>query len=514
MKTLFSKHLIFVAVFFCSLCPASLIAAQLTLEQKQETPKMMKGRNWNLLKYDNGDIIAYEHTYSEFTLVRFDKTFNIKQEYSLKKAPYQMAYINADGQQIDAVLYDQNNNVQHVAFDKNTLSLLKSETLIEQQKYGKFCVKYNNVYVKTSPNGKYIAVLAMWDHASVAQAFNSNHLYLYNDKFEKIGNWSIDEDQRGVSLKSKENAALWQQYYPNFIVNDDGTVVYAALSDFGSNLYSTEFGSGSSLKVHVLSTVGDKAYDFGIVAEKQHLQAPYILSYDGSQLLLTTDIYNYPPAKVNSNAEFVYKIQGYCLLTCDLTANTCVKEIGSYDGAYTSVVETTAWNRVFADVNRSAPNGMSSLTECGDNGRLFTDDRNNQGIVLMDTNGKNRKVLTFGYEYTQKNKGLVGSAESHIRDLMIDKAVFIESNGTLCTTTVNDKFYWVVRHCVSDGSWSKEKYETSISVREVDLANREVKTSSVFQEKAKEWMAVQTVCMSEGKYLVLIDGCQWGTLEL
>lgn len=514
MKTLLPKLLLLFAVLVSNMYPVNIRAARLTLEQKQEKPKMMKGKYWNLLQYADGDIIAYEHTSSDFTLVRFDKGFNVKQEFTVKKAPRRLAYINADGPQIDAVLYDENNSVRHLVFDKTSLNLLRDETLLEQQKYGKYGVKYTDVFVLVSPNGKYIALLAMWDHARVGIGFNSNHLYLYNDKFEKIGNWSLDEDLRGVSLGSKESAALWQQYYPCLKVLDDGTVVYAALSDYGSNLYSSEFGSGTSLKVHVLSKEGDKTCDFGRVAEKLHLQSPRILSYDGSKLLLTADVYNYPPAKVKNVAEFVYRIQGYCILSCDLVNNTFVSDAGTYDASYASVVESVAWNRTFVNTGSSVLGGMTSVNDFGDLGSLFTESANNHGLVVMDSNGRNRKVFTFGYAYTQKNKGLLASAESHLHDLLMDKVVYAESNSTLCTEVVGNKYYWVVERNVQDNSWSKERYETTVSVRELDMTNREVTTTDVFQQKSKEAMHVQCVPVSEGKYLLLIDNCQWGTLEL
>ena len=514
MKNLFIKLLAFVAVFCYAMYATNANAAKLTLESKMELPKNMKGMKYSLLKYEDGDILAYESTYSGLTFVRFDKSFTIKQQFTAKKVPYKIAYINADGPQIDVVAYDDKKNVQHLAFDKNTLNLLKTEVLIEQQKYRSFAFKYTNVHVETSPNGKYIAVLALWDHVSVGLAFNSNHLYLYNDKFEKIGNWSLDEDLRCVSLGSSENAALWQQYYPDIKVNDDGTVVYVALSDYGSNIYSKEYGTGSSLKAHILSKEGDKVHDFGLVAKEKHLQAPCILSYDGSKLLLTSDIFTYAPAKVNNVKEFVYKLDGYCLLDCNLNDNTFVSEVGTYEPSYSSIIETSNWNSSFPNVQSSVKNGLLIPQNLDNFGYLFTYDDNNLGLVLMDTKGKNRKTFTLGYAYTQKNRGLVASASSHVHDLDMLQAIYMESNGTLCTTSKGNVFYWTTIGSVWESSWAKEKYETTISVNEFDVSGRTSTKAVVFQQKSKEPLSIQSVPLSDDKFLVLIDYCQWATLEL
>ena len=515
MKIFSIKLLAFAVIFCCTMYPMSSNAAKLTLESKQELPKNMKYKHWSLLKYEDGDILAYEHSHTTFTLVRFDKSFHVKQEFVSKKVPDKMAYIRVDGPQIDVVLYDNKNNVQHLVYDKNNLSLLKTEILIEQQKYRSFAFKYTDVYVEKSPNGKYIALLAMADHSKVGLAFNSNHLYLYNDRFEKIGNWSLDEDIRCVSLDNKENAALHQHYYPNFKVNDDGTIVYVALSDYASNLYSKEFGSGTSLKAHVLSKDGDKVHDFGMVAEKKHLQAPCILSYDGSKLLLTADIYTYPPAKVNSYKEFVYKLDGYCLLECNLDNHTFVSETGIYDSSYISVIETSTWNLSFPNVNSSVLNSILTPVEFGDLGYLYTYAINNLGLVMMDTKGKNRKVFTLGYSYTQRNRGTLGAtASSHVLDLQLEQASYIESNNTLCTAVKGNVYDWVTVSSVWDKSSPNEKYETTISVKEFDMSSRESTSAIVFQQKSKESLSVQSLFLSEGKFLVLIGNCQWGILEL
>ena len=512
MKNLFSRMLLLVAMCCYSLYPATLFAAKLDLEARQEKPKMMKGRNWNLLKYDNGDVIAYENTSSAFSLVRFDKTFIVKQENAVKKAPQQVAYINVGESQIDAVLFD-NTSVQHLAFDRNTLLLLKTDVLIEQQKYKSFMTKYTHVFATTSPNGKYIAVFAMWNHAG-SMAFSSNQLCLYNDKFEKVGNWSVDEDTRGLTLGNKESIALWQYYYPTFRVGDDGTVVYVALSDYASNLYSSEFGSGTSLKVHVLNAEGDKEHDFGMVAAGKHLQNPCILSFDGSRLLLSADVFNYPPAKPANYKEFVYKTDGYCMLDCRLTGNKCVSEAGAYEDSYASVIETGAWNLSYPDVRNSVPWGIKSPLGFGDRGYLCTYDQNNLGVVMMDTRGQNRKTFTLGYAYTQKNKGIGSSATSHVHDLQMQMAVYTESNTTLCTAVRGNQYCWVVLNSVADGSWSKEKNQTTVTVNTFDVSARTSTSDVVFQQKSKEAMTVQSLQMSEGGYLILIDGCQWGTLEL
>lgn len=513
MRNLFPR-LLLLAVMCCnSLCLTSSFAAKLELEAKQEKPKMMKGRTWNLLKYDNGDVIAYENTSSAFSLVRFDKTFTVKQENSVKKAPQNLAYIYVGESRIDAVLYDKN-NIQHLTFDRNTLQVLKTDILLEQQKYKGSAAKYSHVFVQTSPNGKYIAVFAMWEHSG-SMAFSSNQLLLYNDQFEKVGGWSIDEDMRHLTLDSKASYALWQYYYPTFKLCDDGTVVYAALSDYASNLYSSEFGSGSFLKVHVLTKDGDKEHDFGMVAAKKHLQNPCILSYDGSKLLLSTDVFSYPPAKVNNYKEFVYRIDGYCMLECDLTENKVASETGTYEDTYTGIVESGAWNLSYTNVGGSAPYGIVSPLAFEDKGYLRTYDQNRLGLVMMDTKGQNRKTFTLGYAYTQTNKGMIGGAvTSHMHDLQMQQAVYTESNTTLCTAVKGNLYYWVVLGAIADGSWSKEKYQTTLSVNVYDISNRTAVSDVVFQQKSREAMSVQALPVSEGKYLILIDNCQWGTLEL
>lgn len=511
MKKLFSR-LLLAAICCYSLYPATLSAARLDLEARQEKPKMMKGRNWNLLAYDNGDVIAYENTASAFSLVRFDKTFAVKQENAVKKAPQQVAYINAADSRIDAVLFDKN-SVQHLAFDKNTLQLIKTDVLVEQQKYKGFMTKYTNVFATTSPNGKYIAVFAMWDHAG-SNAFSSNQVCLYNDKFEKVGSWSVDEDMRALTLENKESIALWQYYYPTFRVCDDGTVVYASLSDYASNLYSSEFGSGTSLKVHVLNVDGDKEHDLGMVTAGKHLQNPFILSFDGSRLLLSADAFTYPPAKPSNYKEFVYKTDGYCVLDCDLGGNKCVSESGKYEDSYVSVIETSAWNLSYPEVRNSVFWGIASPLAFGDRGYLCTYDRNNLGVVMMDNSGKDRKIFTLGYAYTQKNKGLAASATSHVHDLQMQMAVYTESNTTLCTVVRDNQYCWVVLNSVADGSWSKEKYQSTVTVNTFDVSARTSTSDVLFQQKSKEAMTFQSLKMSEGRYLILVDGCQWGTLEL
>lgn len=515
MKNYSIKLLAFVIMSCYAMYPVSLNAVRFTLEPIQELPKNMKGKKYSLLKYEDGDIIAYEHSSSTFTLVRFDKSFTVKQEFTVKKVPQKIAYIDVNGPQIDVVMYDEKNNVQLLVFDKNTLSQLKTETLIEQQKYRSLALKYTNVYVETSPNGDYIAILAMWDHSKVGLAFNSNHLYLYNKKFEKIANWSLDEDLRYISLGNNDNAALWQQYYPNFMVNDDGTVVYVALSDYGSNIYSKEYGNGSSLKAHILSKDVNEVHDFGLVTEKKHLQAPCILSYDGSKLLLTADIFTYPPAKVNNNREFVYKLDGYCIIECNLSDNTFMSEVGTYEPSYSSIIETSSWNSTFPNVSSSVANGILSPVQFGDMGCLFTYDTNNLGLVMMDTKGRDRKTFTIGYSYTQMNKGPFGAtASSHIHDLQLPQAIYMESNKTLCTDSKGNVFQWVTTGSVWKSSWSKEKYETTISVNEFDMSSRGNASTVIFQQRSKEALSIQSVSLSEGKFLVLINNCQWGILEL
>ena len=109
MKIYSIKLLAFAVIFCCTMYPMSSNAAKLTLESKQELPKNMKYKHWSLLKYEDGDILAYEHSHTTFTLVRFDKSFHVKQEFVSKKVPDKMAYIRVDGPQIDVVLYDNKN---------------------------------------------------------------------------------------------------------------------------------------------------------------------------------------------------------------------------------------------------------------------------------------------------------------------------------------------------------------------------------------------------------------------
>jgi hypothetical protein len=134
---------------------------------------------------------------------------------------------------------------------------------------------------------------------------------------------------------------------------------------------------------------------------------------------------------------------------------------------------------------------------------------------MMDTKGKNRKVFTLGYSYTQRNRGTLGAtASSHVLDLQLEQASYIESNNTLCTAVKGNVYDWVTVSSVWDKSSPNEKYETTISVKEFDMSSRESTSAIVFQQKSKESLSVQSLFLSEGKFLVLIGNCQWGILEL
>jgi hypothetical protein len=108
----------------------------------------------------------------------------------------------------------------------------------------------------------------------------------------------------------------------------------------------------------------------------------------------------------------------------------------------------------------------------------------------------------------------VASASSHVHDLDMLQAIYMESNGTLCTTSKGNVFYWTTIGSVWESSWAKEKYETTISVNEFDVSGRTSTKAVVFQQKSKEPLSIQSVPLSDDKFLVLIDYSQWATLEL
>lgn len=450
------------------------------LGAQQQPAKFMKSKSFNMLTTDGNTIIAYEMSLGKLTFVRFDKNFTVSQEVVHKALPKTVASLRVNEETIDGVFYD-NKSVVHVSFDKQTLAIRKQEVLLTQEKIRKFADKYTDVYVSYSDNGKYIAMLAMWDHASVALAFSSNHMYLYDENFTQLGYWSLDEDKRCVGLGSRENAGLWEHYHPNFQVYDDGTIAYAALHDQGSNLYSSSYGKGSSLNVHILTKDGgQKDYDFGRDADAQKLMYPCIVSFNSNELVLDANYARYPKDGVR------YNVDGYKILKCDLVnSNLNVQSFGNGGGMYNcnkSVDEAMPYSKYFPGI----------------------------GYILMFSRGY--KAIREDYKFI--NIDGMGSSYHDNRGA-ITLATESESNGALFRTFIDTKLCWLDVRTKWD-SYKKKPYKTTLRFATCDFSSgNSLNVSELYQNEDKEATSIDC-CRYDGldKYLILIDKSQWAEIQL
>ena len=472
------KCLISIFVLLCTVLNIRAQSCNLILEDKQELPKTMKNRYWNLLAYEDGKVLACDYKLRTLTLSRFDKNFNVFQEVSVKKLPENMAMLHAGDQTIDGIFYDKS-NVVHIVFDKQTLQQQKQEVLFTQEKYRSFAFKYTDIYTRWSENGKYLAVFAIWDHSTVGLAFSSNHIYLYNDKFEPFGHWSVDEDKRCVSLGSRENAGLWEHYYPALEVTNDGTVVYAALHDIGSNIYSDKYGTGSKLNIHILSKDKVQDYDFGEISDHWHLQNPCIIKYDDNSLTLKADYCRYPPNGINFNTTLI----GYKILTCKY--------------ADKSVEEKNVKKNVGFGTGEKSLSGILP----------YAIHFPGKGYVTMES----RHYIAMDENFEHPVNGYMGSAYSNNLG-PLSPLSHSESNNSLIVEPIGNTLFWIDDNEVWD-SKHKPPYTTMLICKTFTFET-EIKTSIIESFSNKQSTSISCCKMSENKYLLLIDKNQWGTLEL
>ena len=451
------------------------------LGAQQQPAKFMRGKSFNMLTTDGNTIIAYEMGAGKLTFVRFDKNFTVSQEVVHKAIPKGIVSMRAKENTIEGIFYDKK-SVVHVSFDKETFSIKNQQVLLTQEVYRKFANKYTNVFVRYSDNGKYIALLAMWDHQSVALAFNSNHVYLYNENFEQLGYWSLDEDKRCIDMGNKENAGNWEHYYPIFDVYDDGTVVYAALHDIASNLYANRYGTGSSLNVHILSKDRSKKdYDFGKPAGAIKLMYPCIVSFSQNELVLQAKYAQYPKDGIS------YNVIGYKIMKCDLANNQLkVESFENSGGVY---------------------NCNSSIYDCLPYAKHIPE----VGYMLMVNRGFN----LIGKDYYHLTTASMGPAY-YSNGSVITLATKTESNSVLFKKFIDNKLNWL-DYRTNWTAGSKKPYTTTLHfVTYTPGTSSRLNIKELYKDESKEIQLIDCCPYSnqENKYLVLINKCQWADIKL
>lgn len=451
------------------------------LGAQQQPAKFMKSKSFNMLTTDGNTIIAYEMSLGKLTFVRFDKNFTVSQEVVHKAIPKDVVSMRVKDNTIEGVFSDKN-SVVHVSFDKETFAIKKQQVLLTQEKYRKFADKYTDVFVRFSDNGKYIALLAMWDHKSVALAFNSNHVYLYDENFEQLGYWSLDEDKRCIGMGSKENAGNWEHYHPVFDVYDDGTVVYAALHDIASNLYAELYGTGSSLNVHILSKDGSqKDYDFGKPAGATKLMYPCIVSFSQNELVLKANYARYPKDGRG------YNVDGYKIMKCDL-ANKQLK-VESFENS----------------------GGMYYCNNSIDGGLPYAKHIPEVGYMLM----VNRGFVLIGEDYHYISTQNMGPAY-YSNGGPITPATNTESNSVLFKKFIDNKLNWL-DYRTNWSAGSKMPYTTTLHfVTYTPGTSSRLNITELYKDESKEIQMIDCCPYSnqDNKYLVLINKCQWADIEL
>lgn len=458
----------------------------LTLGDRQELPKTMKGKNWSLLSSDGTMVLAYQMSRGTLTLARFDKQFNVQKETALKKLPENLVCMNEGEQTIDAVVYDKN-NVVHLAFDKQSLELKKQEVMIQQETCRKFADKYSDVYARWSDNGKYLVLFAIWDHSKVGLAYSSNHIYLYNDRLEPIANWSLDEDKRCVEISdSKGNSALWQLYHPNFELTDDGTIYYVATQAFASNLYSDQYGSGTTLSAHVLSPDGSRQdFDFGKISGNQFYMYPTILDYDADKLVLMSNYSDFPKNGVD------YSLLGYKVLTCNLKDKTVSEQTYERPSGKCHVnlsVKDLSWTKRFT--------GKSYRMMMG--GRYF---------YLLDAN----QAIDFDGDM---GAAYMNNAQRPEPGWPFNKS---ESNSALVRKFIGTQLYWldVRQKWNATNPFDKMAYQTTLRLGTFDADKGDgLVVKDIWQQNSKEALSISCCRLTDNRYLLLLNNCQWAELEL
>lgn len=282
-------------LFFTIGCLAQ--TAKISFEPTSPMPKEINGRNCTILDYDNGELLLYYFTVgTDFSspkvhIFRFDANSNMIAQNVVKVKDRLRDMHLANGKL--TIVEQYYSTIISTILDVKTLKIQVQKVLLDKAIYP--------VYVRWSPNSKYMALLSSHDPHNYLfgdknTSYRLNRLLLYDEQMNLINEASVDyQDYREFKLNDRVNK--FEHYNPDMIVTDNGSIVYASFiyADYPSMMArmerdpecNPEFGDGTKLIVNILTKDGLVTYDFGKVDQERLIDLPTILSYDGHQLLIS-----------------------------------------------------------------------------------------------------------------------------------------------------------------------------------------------------------------------------------
>lgn len=475
------------------------IAQQVKLEYEPlfPMPKDWKNKNWVIVNVDNDEIVAYrfiagsDFTKPKMNFVRFTKDFQIKSEGAVKLDGV-VKDLHVSDSKIHLIVENPFKSI-YTALDIHSLQVVKSEVLFEKSSSEK-------VYVRWSPNSKYMAVLSIFDGnfmiSSKLRGYRLNRLFLYNNNLQEMNRASVDAFDI-TNLKLGEIIDKTEHYNPDMIITDEGKIVYASLRyacypalqfehKTKKDNPNPEFGEGTKLVVNILNKDKLNTYDFGKVDLERRIDLPTILFYNGKEVLLSGI--------------------GMTLISCNLNSKTYTILCDNKNWGHDGKGKTT--NTLY-----KVHNALSKSTDTGEYGYIVWGDKvshvsrdPNIGVDIM-----NRTFSDFywinkdGSNYVE---GSIGNFENNAGGNKLFK-IDITGSKKFFSFYYNGSIYWFAMNYAQKG-WKSSGYSQKYLLKdynrqgelhEKEISDIDLENSSFYQIDDTHFLIWQQNIKKDKEYM-------------